>query len=121
MEKKAKKQPKLKIKKGDTVKVISGEYKKKSHNKGKVLQVFPEDNTALVEGINLVKKHLKANVDKNYPNGGIIEKEAPIHISNLALVDASGNITKVGRKLNDKGKLQRYSKKTGDFIADPAK
>ena len=102
---------KLKIKKGDMVKVITGESK---GSQGKVLEVIPDANKALVEGCNLVSKATKPNA-KN-PNGGIIKKEAPIHISNLMVVDAKGNATHVGRRLNDKGKLVRYSKKSGEEI-----
>ena len=102
---------KLKIKKGDTVKVITGEYK---GTQGKVLEVLPKENKALVEGCNMVSKSTKPSAAA--PNGGIIKKEAPIHISNLMLVDAKGNATRVGRKLNDKGKLVRYSKKSGEEI-----
>lgn len=102
---------KLKIKKGDIVKVIAGESR---NSQGKVLEVLPEKQKALVEGCNLVSKSTKPNA-KN-PNGGIIKKEAPIHISNLMVVDAKGNATRVGRKLNDKGKLVRYSKKSGEEI-----
>ena len=102
---------KLKIKKGDTVKVITGEYK---GTQGKVLEVLPKDNKALVEGVNMVSKSTKPSAAA--PNGGIIKKEAPIHISNLMVVDAKGNATRVGRKLNDNGKLVRYSKKTGEEI-----
>jgi large subunit ribosomal protein L24 len=67
-----------------------------------------------VEGVNMVSKSTKPSAAS--PNGGIIQKEAPIHISNLMLVDAKGNATRVGRRLNDKGKLVRYSKKTGEEI-----
>ena len=102
---------KLKIKKGDMVKVITGESK---GSQGKVLEVIPDANKALVEGCNLVSKATKPNA-KN-PNGGFIKKEAPIHISNLMVVDAKGNATRVGRRLNDKGKLVRYSKKSGEEI-----
>ena len=102
---------KLKIKKGDMVKVITGESK---GSQGKVLEVIPDANKALVEGCNLVSKATKPNA-KN-PKGGIIKKEAPIHISNLMVVDAKGNATRVGRRLNDKGKLVRYSKKSGEEI-----
>lgn len=102
---------KLKIKKGDMVKVITGESK---GTQGKVLEVIPDANKALVEGCNLVSKATKPNA-KN-PNGGIIKKEAPIHISNLMVVDAKGNATRVGRRMNDKGKLVRFSKKTGEEI-----
>ena len=103
---------KLHIKKGDTVKVIAGDDKGKS---GKVLEVFLAKQRAVVEGVNISTKHEKPSAGK--PEGGIKKVEAPIHVSNLMLVDpASGNATRIGRKLNDKSKLQRYSKKTGEFI-----
>jgi large subunit ribosomal protein L24 len=112
MERKHNKQVKLHIRKGDTVKVIAGNDKGKS---GKVLEVFGEKNRAIVEGIRIVTKHEKPSAGK--PEGGIKKTEAPVHISNLMLVDpASGKPTRVGRKADDKGKLQRYSKKTGEFI-----
>ena len=92
--------------------VNSGEYKGKQ---GKVLEVLVNKNRAIVEGVNIMSKHTKPNA-KN-PNGGIIKKEAPIHISNLMLVDPStGAATRIGRRLNDKGKLVRYSKKSGEEI-----
>ncbi len=103
---------KIHIKKGDTVYVNAGESK---GQQGRVLQVMREDRKAIVEGINMVSKHTKPN--SQYPQGGIIKKEAPVHISNLMLVDgASGEPTRVGRKLNDKNKLVRYSKKSGEEI-----
>lgn len=102
---------KVKIKKGDIVKVIAGDSK---GSQGKVLEVDVEKNRALVEGVNMVSKHTKANA-KN-PNGGIVKKEAPIHISNLMLIDAAGNATRVGRRIGDNGKLVRYSKKSGEEI-----
>jgi large subunit ribosomal protein L24 len=103
---------KLHIKKGDTVNVISGESK---GQKGKVLEIFAEKQRAIVEGVNMVSKHTKPNADN--PQGGIVKQEAPIHISNLMVVDPStGNPTRVGRKENDKGKLVRYSKKSGEEI-----
>jgi large subunit ribosomal protein L24 len=112
MERKYNKQPKLHIRKGDTVKVLAGDDKGKS---GKVLEIVVAKNRAIVEGINIITKHEKPSAGK--PEGGIKKTEAAVHISNLALVDpASGNTTRVGRKLNEKGKLQRYSKKTGEFI-----
>ena len=112
MERKFNKQPKLHIRKGDTVKVIAGDDKGKT---GKVLDLVIEKNRAFVEGVNIITKHEKPSAGK--PEGGIKKIEAPVHISNLALVDpASGNTTRVGRKLNEKGKLQRYAKKTGEFI-----
>lgn len=112
MERRRNKQPKLHIRKGDTVKVISGDDKGKT---GKVLEVLPEKRRAFVEGINFITKHEKPSAGK--PEGGIKKVEAPVHISNLMLVDpASGNPTRTGRKLNEKNKLQRYSKKTGELI-----
>jgi large subunit ribosomal protein L24 len=105
-------QKKLHIRKGDTVFVNTGEYK---GQKGRVLEVNRKTSRAIVEGINLISKHTKPNAQ--YPDGGIIKKEAPIHISNLMLIDpASGNATRMGRRLNDKGKLVRYSKKSGEEI-----
>jgi len=112
MERKSNKQQKLHIKKGDTVKVIAGDDKGKS---GKVLEVILEKNRAIVEGVNIVTKHQKPSAGK--PEGGIKKTEATIHISNLMLVDpASGKATRTGRKLNEKGKLQRFAKKTGELI-----
>ena len=105
-------QKKLHIKKGDTVIVITGESK---GQKGRVLEVNREKERAIVEGVNLVSKHTKPNAKS--PQGGIIKKESPIHISNLLLVDpASGKATRIGRKLNEKNKLVRYSKKSGEEI-----
>lgn len=102
---------KLHVKKGDTVLVISGDSKGK---KGRVLEILVKTNRAVVEGLNMVKRHTKPNAQ--YPNGGIIEKEAPIHISNLKVVDNAGNATRIGRKVGDNGKLVRYSKKSGEVI-----
>ena len=105
-------QKKLHIKKGDTVFVNAGEYK---GQKGRVLEVYRDKNRALVEGINMVSKHTKPNAQN--PDGGIIKKEAPVHISNLMVMDpTSGNATRIGRKLNDAGKLVRISKKSGEEI-----
>ncbi|GIL22392.1 MAG: 50S ribosomal protein L24 [Bacteroidota bacterium] len=112
MERKYNKQPKLHIRKGDTVLVLAGDDKDK---KGKVLEVLVGKNRAIVEGINMVTKHQKPSAGK--PEGGIKKMEGTIHISNLMLIDpASGKPTRTGRKLNEKGKLQRFSKKTGEFI-----
>ena len=105
-------QKKLHIKKGDTVAVIAGESK---GQKGRVLKVDRSKEKALVEGINLVSKHTKPNAKA--PQGGILKKEGPIHISNLMVIDpATGKHTRVGRKLNDKNKLVRYAKKSGEEI-----
>ena len=113
MEKKKHEQPtKIKVRKGDLVKVIAGDSK---GTQGKIVEVILADGRAIVEGANLVSKHTKPNAAT--PNGGIIKKEAPIHISNLALVDPkSGKATRVGRKLNDAGKLVRVAKKSGEEI-----
>ncbi len=84
-----------------------------NQNTGKVLRVYTKTYRALVEGLNIISRHTKPNA--THPNGGIIKKEAPIHISNLMLLE-DGKPTRVGRKLNDKEKLQRFSVKTGEFI-----
>jgi ribosomal protein L24, bacterial/organelle len=103
---------KLHIKKGDMVFVNAGNEKGKT---GKVISVDKEKNRAMVEGLNMVSKSTKPNA-KN-PQGGIIKQEAGIHISNLQVVDPSkGGPTKIGRRLNDKGKLVRYAKKSGEEI-----
>ena len=92
--------------------VITGESK---GQKGRVLEVDRDKNRAIVESINMVSKHTKPNAKA--PQGGIIKKEAPVHISNLMLIDpTSGKATRVGKKLNDKNKLVRYSKKSGEEI-----
>lgn len=102
---------KLKIKSGDTVKVIAGDHK---GLEGKVLSVIREANKAIVEGINMVSKHTKPSA-KN-PQGGIVKKEAPIHISNLALVDAkTKSVTKVGYKMEGDKKV-RFSKKSNQVL-----
>ena len=84
--------------------------------KGKVIKIFPKSNRAMVEGVNLISKHTKPNASN--PQGGIIKKEATIHISNLMLIDPrSGNPTKIGRKIDKKtGKLVRFAKKSGEVI-----
>lgn len=104
-------QVKLHLKKGDMVMVIAGDDKGK---KGRVIEVQNTANRALVEGINIVSRHTKPNAQNQ--QGGIIKKEAPVNISNLKVVDKSGNATRIGRKLNDAGKLVRYSKKSGELI-----
>ena len=104
---------KLKIKKEDTVLVLAGTSK---GSKGKVVKVIPNENRAIVEGVNMVSKHTKPNAAN--PQGGIVKKESPIHISNLKLVDpSSGNATRVGRKRDEKtGKIVRFSKTTKEVI-----
>ena len=101
---------KIKIKKGDTVRVITGSHK---GTEGTVLSVSRETNKAIVEGVNLVKKHNKPNAQN--PQGGITEKEAPIHISNLSLLTSEGKTTRVGYRMEDGNKV-RFSKKTDEVI-----
>jgi large subunit ribosomal protein L24 len=101
-------QSKLKIKKGDIVKVIAGDSRGKE---GRVLRVLVKSSRVIVEGINLISRHTKPNA--KHTKGGIIKREAPVHISNVMLVDGSGNATRVGRMTDEKtGKLVRYSKKS---------
>lgn len=103
---------KLHIKKGDSVQVIAGENK---GDEGKVLEVFPLKNRAIVEGVNVVTKHVKPSAAN--PQGGITKEEAPIHISNLMVLDPkSGEPTRIGRRMNGEGKLERYSKNSGEVI-----
>ena len=103
---------KLHVKKGDTVLVLSGNDKGKQ---GKVMSVDPKSRRAIVEGVRIVSKHTRPNAE--HPQGGIIKQEAPIHISNLMVVDNSGKPTRVGRRKDEKtGKSVRYSKKTGEII-----
>jgi large subunit ribosomal protein L24 len=105
-------QKKLHIKKGDIVIVITGDYK---NQKGRVLSVDRKNDKAVVEGVNMVSRHTKPN--SKSPQGGIIKKESPIHISNLMLIDpAKGGATRIGRKENSEGKLVRYSKKSKEEI-----
>ena len=101
---------KLKIKTGDTVRVIAGDHK---GSEGKVLTVFIKKNKAIVEGVNMIKKHMKPNAQS--PQGGIVEKEAAIQISNLSLLNAKGETTRVGYKMED-GKKVRYAKKSNEVI-----
>ena len=103
---------KLHIKKGDTVIVNAGNSKGKT---GKVLSVLVEKQRAVVEGVNMVSKSTKPTAQ--HPQGGIIKQEAPIHISNLNVVDPkTGKATRIGRKLGANGKLVRYAKKSGEEI-----
>lgn len=103
---------KLHIKSGDTVQVIAGESKGET---GKVLRVYPDKNRAVVEGVNVVTKHQKPSASN--PQGGLLKEEAPIHISNLMVVDPkSGEATRVGRRVNAEGKIERFAKKSGEVI-----
>ena len=102
---------KLKIKTGDTVRIIAGDHK---GTEGKVTKVFIEKNKAIVEGANMVSKHEKPSASN--PQGGIVKKEAPIHISNLSLIDSkSKETTRVGVEVRD-GKKVRFSKKSNEVI-----
>jgi large subunit ribosomal protein L24 len=100
---------KLKLKTGDTVKVIAGDHK---GEEGKILEIIIAKNRAIVEGINMISKHTKPSATN--PQGGIIKREAPIHISNLMLVE-NGKPTKVGYRMED-GKKVRFSKNTNEVI-----
>ena len=103
---------KLHIKKGDTVIVNAGNNK---GQKGKVLKVLVEKQRAVVEGVNVVSKSTKPSA--SHPQGGIVKQEAPIHISNLNVVDPkTGKATRIGRKSGEDGKLVRYAKKSGEEI-----
>ena len=102
---------KLHVKKGDTVLVLSGNDKGKQ---GKVMSVDVKSQRAIVEGVRIVSKHTRPNAE--HPQGGIIKQEAPIHISNLMVVDGKGNATRIGRRMGENGKLVRYSKKSGEEI-----
>ncbi len=101
---------KLKIKTGDTVRVIAGDHK---GSEGKVLTVFNDKNKAIVEGVNMIKKHMKPSAQN--PQGGIVEKEAAIQVSNLSLLTSKGEITRVGYRTED-GKKVRYAKKSNEVI-----
>jgi large subunit ribosomal protein L24 len=101
----------LKIKKGDTVVVTSGEHKGKQ---ARVTSVDRSNDRAIVEGVNIVTNHRKPSAQN--PQGGIEKVEAGIHISNLMVIDTKGNATRVGRRKNSEGKLERYSKKSGETL-----
>ena len=101
----------VKVKKGDTVKVISGGNRGKE---GTVLSVDRKKDRVVVEGVNIVTKHVKPSPAN--PQGGIEKKEAAIHISNVMVVDGDGNATRVGRRRGDDGKLARYSKKSDQTL-----
>ena len=100
----------MRIRKGDVVKIISGSYKDKQ---GRVLKIINSRNRLIVEGINMLKKHMRP--DQENPQGSIVEKEGSIHISNVQLIDG-GKSTRVGYKISNDGKKNRFSKKTGKNI-----
>ena len=110
MERSKNKQVKLKIRKGDIVKVTAGDSR---GQQGRVLEVILDKRRVLVEGVNMVSKSTKPNAKNT--QGGIVKKEMPIHISNVMLIDGKGNATRVGRRVED-GKLVRYSKKSQEII-----
>ncbi len=110
MESKKNKQPKLKIRKGDTVKVITGDSR---GQQGKVLSIDLLKSRAIVERVNMISKHTKPNAKNT--QGGIVKQEASIHISNLMVIDGKGEATRVGRRIEN-GKLERYSKKSQEVI-----
>ncbi|MCC1484692.1 50S ribosomal protein L24 [Winogradskyella immobilis] len=101
---------KLKIKTGDTVQVIAGDHK---GSEGKILKVLKDKNRAIVEGVNMVKKHTKPSAQS--PQGGIVEKEASIHVSNLSLLTSKGETTRVGYRMDGDNKV-RFSKKSNEVI-----
>jgi len=104
--------PKVRIKKGDTVMVITG---KSAGKKGKVLDVMPRDGKVLVEGVNMVKKHQRPT--QVMPQGGIIDKEAPLQVSNVMVVCSKCNSpVRVGKKLTDSGNRVRFCKKCGNVL-----
>lgn len=103
---------KFHIKTGDTVVVIAGNSK---GQQGKVIEVLTQKERAKVEGVNMITKHIKPTAQN--PQGSLVQTEGTIHISNLMLIDpATNQPTRTGRRLNDNGKLQRFSKKTDQFI-----
>lgn len=108
--------PKIKIKRNDRVEVVAGKDKGKQ---GRVLRVLAEKNRVLVEGVMLVKKHVKPNPQKNI-KGGIAEQEATIHVSNVMLLDSDGNKTRVGSRMEGDRKV-RFSRASGNVIADKKK
>jgi large subunit ribosomal protein L24 len=104
---------KLKVKKGDKVVVLAGRDKGK---KGEILKVHPTDNKAVVRGVNVVRRHQKQSATRE---GGIISKEAPIHISNIAIEDPKdGEPTRVGYRILEDGRKVRFAKRSGELIDD---
>lgn len=104
----------MKIRKGDTVQVISGPDK---GAKGKVIEAYPARDKVLVEGVNRIKKHVANSApERGAESGGIVTQEAPIHVSNVMVVDSEGNPTRVGYRFDDNGKKIRVSKRNGKDI-----
>ena len=105
-------QPKMKIKTGDEVIVIAGKEKGK---KGKIIAVLPKKNRVVIEGVGMIKRHTKPSF--KYPDGGIIEREAPVHASNVMIVDPkTGQPTRVGYKVLQDGTKVRFAKKSGEVL-----
>ena len=101
----------MKVKKGDTVVVIAGKDK---GAKGKVIQAYPTRDRVLVEGVNRIKKHTRVSqTQRGAQSGGIVTQEAPIHVSNVMVVDSDGKPTRVGKKTTDDGKRVRISRRSG--------
>ena len=104
----------MKVKKGDTVLVIAGKDK---GAKGKVIQAYPTRDRVLVEGVNRIKKHTRVSqTQRGAQSGGIVTQEAPIHVSNVMVVDSDGKPTRVGKKTTDEGKRVRISRRNGKEI-----
>ena len=101
---------KIKIKRDDNVLVIAGEHKGST---GRVIKVINDQNKVIVEGVNVIKKHSKPSAQN--PQGGIVEKEAPIHVSNLSLTTSDGQATRVGYRLEDGNKV-RFAKKNNEVV-----
>lgn len=101
---------KIRIKRDDKVIVIAGEHK---GSEGKVIRVMRDQNKAIIEGVNMIKKHAKPSAQN--PQGGIVEKEAPIHISNLSLTTTEGEATRVGYREDDGNKV-RFAKKNNEVV-----
>ena len=111
MKKKIKKNIKFHVRRGDVVKLLSGDDKGKT---GKIVSVSKEKYRAIVSGVNIIKKSVKPSAEN--PQGGFVQKEASVHLSNLMVVNSNGEATRIFRKIDEKGKLQRFSKKTGILI-----
>jgi len=104
----------MKVKKGDTVVVIAGKDK---GAKGKVIQAYPERNRVLVEGVNRIKKHTRiTQTQRGAQSGGIVTQEAPIHVSNVMVVDSDGKPSRVGYRIGEDGKKVRISRRNGKDI-----
>src|SRR5687767_15256215 len=104
----------MKVKKGDTVVVIAGKDK---GARGKVIQAYPTRDRVLVEGVNRIKKHTRVSQNqRGAQSGGIVTQEAPIHVSNVMVVDSDGKPTRVGKKVGEDGKRVRVSKRSGKEI-----